>query len=448
MKTGRNRFGPRDSARGARGTSLAAPFACLAVLLAAPSLSAQSPPASTCVDCHLQTGVDRLAAPARDFARDVHHAKGFTCADCHGGDPHDATMGAMSRSKGFIGVPAHRDVPALCGRCHSNADFMRRYNPQLRIDQVAEYRTSVHGQRLFATNDQKVAVCSSCHTAHSILPPSDTQSTVYPLHVADTCARCHADARYMAEYGIPTNQYSQYKASIHWTTLSKVGDLSAPTCNSCHGNHGAVPPGVKSVANVCGQCHAMQADHFEHSPHAAAFLAIGLPGCPTCHQNHEIHAASDRMLGASAPAVCANCHSPSDRGGRAAATMRTLIDRLRASRERALAILQRAERSGMEVGQPLFDLKGATDDLVTARLDIHTFDAAKVRTPVEQGLAVSHQAYEQGVMAFRELRVRRNGLAVSLALVLLVILGLALKIRQIERRPGGGPKWHSIGGQS
>src|SRR6266540_7241295 len=33
----------------------------------------------------------------------------------------------------------------ICGRCHSDAQFMKRYNPALRVDQVAEYATSVHG---------------------------------------------------------------------------------------------------------------------------------------------------------------------------------------------------------------------------------------------------------------------------------------------------------------
>ncbi len=420
-------------------------LAALPAALAPAGASAQAPPPTdTCVTCHLATGDERLAKPARDFAGDVHQAKGFTCADCHGGDPHAPGMEAMDRAKGFIGVPTRQKVPALCARCHSDAEFMKRYNPQLRIDQLAEYRTSVHGRRLFGQNDAKVAVCSSCHTAHSILPASDGRSTVHPLRVADTCARCHADAGYMAGYGIPTDQYAKYTKSVHWTTLSKVGDLSAPTCNSCHGNHGAVPPGVTSVANVCGQCHSMQADNLLHSPHKPAFDAMGVAGCPTCHQNHEIRQASDQMLGATAPAVCASCHDPSDAGGKAAAAMRGLIDRLRQADDRAAAVLGQAERSGMEVGEPLFALKDAESNLIKARLAIHTFDAAAVRPPVDQGLAVARKAYEAGVQALGELRFRRNGLAVSLVVIILVIAGIVLKIRQLERRPGGGPTWHSI----
>lgn len=430
-----------------RGSYAGPTCALLAFLLpaVAPSpVAAQAAPADTCVTCHLNSGDERLAKPARDFAHDIHQGKGFTCASCHGGDPTNATMAAMSRAKGFIGVPAHQKIPAVCARCHADADFMKRYSPSLRIDQLLEYRTSVHGRRLFASNDQKVAVCSSCHTAHAILPASDGRSSVYPVRVASTCGHCHADAQYMAGYNIPTDQYSKYTTSIHWTALDKIGDLSAPTCNTCHGNHGAVPPGATTVANVCGQCHSMQASNLQHSPHQSIFEAMSVPGCPTCHHEHDIHAASDQMLAAAKPGVCAACHDPSDTGGKVATAMRGLIDELHDANARASAILLRAEQSGMEVSQPQFDLKDATNNLVEARLAIHTFDVANVRGPVEKGLTIARKAHDQGVRALAELRFRRDGLFVSLAIILLVITGVALKIRQIERRPGAGPTVHSI----
>ena len=101
--------------------------------------------------------------------------------------------------------------------------------PTLRVDQVAEYATSVHGRRLRELADPKVATCVSCHPAHNIRPPSDPKSSVYPLHVADTCGRCHSDAKYMASYKIPTDQVAKYKTSVHWKAMTAKGDLSAPT---------------------------------------------------------------------------------------------------------------------------------------------------------------------------------------------------------------------------
>jgi hypothetical protein len=424
--------------------SLCPLVACLLLALVPSRLDARAASADTCVTCHLQAGDERLVKPARDFAHDVHQGKGLTCASCHGGDATIATMDAMDPGKGFIGVPPHQKIPTVCGKCHSDADFMKRYSPGLRVDQLLEYRTSVHGKRLFASNDQKVAVCSSCHTAHAIFPAADGRSSVYPVRVASTCGHCHADAQYMAGYNIPTDQFSKYTTSIHSTTLDKVGDLSAPTCNTCHGNHGAVPPGATTVANVCGQCHSRQADNLQHSPHQPIFEKMGVPGCPTCHHEHDIHRATDQMLGAVEPGVCAACHDPADTGGKTAVAMRRLIGALQDADTRTSGILQRAERSGMEVSQPQFDLKDAANNLVEARLAVHTFNVANVRGPVEKGLIIARRTYDQGASALAELRFRRDGLFVSLAIILLVITGLVLKIRQVERRPGGGPTVHSI----
>ena len=142
---------------------------------------------------------------------------------------------------------------------------MKKFNPALRVDQEKEYATSVHGQ-LLKTGNTKVATCISCHGVHGIRAVNDALSSVYPLNVAETCAKCHGDAAHMAEFKIPTDQYANYKRSVHAKALYERQDLAAPTCNDCHGNHGAAPPGIASVANVCGQCHARQGELFQASP--------------------------------------------------------------------------------------------------------------------------------------------------------------------------------------
>jgi hypothetical protein len=414
----------------------------------APAAHAQAPPApaspapapsvptDNCAACHLETGDDRLEAPAKAYPGDIHRAKGFGCVACHGGDARETGMEAMDPAKGYIGKPARPQVAQVCGRCHSDAQFMKQYNPSLRVDQVAEYVTSVHGRRLRQLADPKVAVCTSCHPAHSIRPASDPKSSVHPLHVADTCGRCHGDAKYMAGYKILTDQLEQYKTSVHWQTMSVKGDLSAPTCNDCHGNHGATPPGVSWVGNVCGQCHTVMADLFKASPHAKIFVDLGTPGCATCHGNHAIKKASDEMLGVGKDAVCATCHAGDDKGGQAATTMRARIDTLRGDVDKAHDLLTKAEQSGMEVSQAQFDLKGASDALVKARAAIHSFAPAGVEKEVEPGLSIAQRAYQRGVRAMEELRFRRAGLGVSLVIILAVIAGLVVKIRQIEARPG------------
>jgi hypothetical protein len=407
--------------------------------------SGQNPPQSgapqdNCAACHRGLNDGRLSAPVALFSDDIHRERGFGCAACHGGDASREGVDAMDPRRGYIGKPSHERIPQMCARCHADAELMRRYNPAIRVDQFAEYQTSVHGRRLAEHHDAKVATCASCHSPHSIRPTSDPQSRVNPTRVVDTCGGCHADAAYMAPYAIPTDQLALYKKSVHWHTLTEVGDLSAPTCNDCHGNHGAVPPGIDSVGNVCGQCHAVQGELFRASRHAAILKDIGTPGCVTCHSNHDVQRATDALLGVGEGAACAACHSADDARGRTAMEMRTLIETLRSEHESAHGLLMRAERSGIEVSQAQFDLNSAFDALVKARAAVHSFTIAALSAPVGEGRAIAARAHARGVRAHEELQFRRRGLAVSVVIILTLIATLALKIRQIERPAGpAGP---------
>jgi hypothetical protein len=423
-----------------RAVALSAPLAFWLAVAAWPSPAPAQRVSDACAACHVETGDDRLAQPAKDFAADIHAAKGFGCVSCHGGDAKEAGMEAMDPAKGYIGKPGRRQIAQVCGRCHSDAQFMKRYNPSLRVDQVAEYATSVHGRGLRELDDSKVATCVSCHPAHSIRPPSDPHSSVHPLKVADTCGRCHADAAHMAGRKVATDQLEKYKRSVHWKTMTVNGDLSAPTCNDCHGNHGAAPPGVSWVGNICGQCHTVMAELFARSVHRKVFAEMGAPGCAACHENHEIKETSDEMLGLGGGAVCAACHSDNDNGGKSAAGMRGLIERLRGEHERARLTLTAAEQAGMEVSQAQFELNGAKDALVKARAAIHAFTVEAVKKEVDPGLAISAKAYTRGLRALDELKFRRTGLAVSLVIILVVIAGLVMKIRELDRTPDVKPR--------
>jgi len=393
------------------------------------------PQEETCSVCHSALGVDNLTKPVEMYKADIHAAKGFGCVACHGGDGPKMGLEAMDKAKGYIGKPTPAQVIDVCGHCHSNAAFMRQYNPSLRVDQVTEYYTSVHGRRLKEQNDNKVATCASCHVAHSIRPPNDARSSVHPLKVADTCGSCHANKDYMAPYKIPTDQVEKYKTSVHWKMMAEKGDLSAPTCNDCHGNHGASPPGISSVVNVCGQCHAVNSELFNKSAHSKIFVQMGIPGCAACHSNHAIVEASDAMLSAGSKSACAGCHPANSSGGMLAAKMLGSIDRLKASTDKATVTLTSAEHTGMEVSQPLFELNEAKTALIKARAAIHSFDQATVEKEIEPGLKVSERAYARGVRALEELQFRRKGLAISALIILALVIGLVLKIRQMERKP-------------
>lgn len=392
--------------------------------------------ADRCVTCHRDLPAP-LGTPVEGMQADVHAKAGLSCADCHGGDPADDELTAMDEKKGFVGKPAPERIPGLCGRCHADENFMRRFNPQLSTDQLAQYRTSVHGQRL-AEGDTKVATCVSCHGVHGILSVGDARSPVYPSNVAGTCARCHTDANTMASYGIPTDQLVKYQHSVHGQLLLTQRDLSAPTCNDCHGNHGAFPPGADSVAAVCGQCHAINKDLFLASPHRAAFAHLGLPECVTCHGNHQIARTSDEMLGVGPVAVCVTCHAADSKGHAAAQRMRAAVDRLRESIGGAEKTLARADAAGMEVSEAEFALLSAREALVQTRNQVHAFDPAALERVASAGTETAAGAARTGQAALVEFANRRWMALIPLGMIGIVAVLLYRKIRTLDEnaRPG------------
>jgi predicted CXXCH cytochrome family protein len=388
---------------------------------------------NSCIECHSQME-GALSEPVGLSKGDVHDARGVSCVDCHRGDAtKDDMAAAMDRRKGFTGKPKPADIPAFCGRCHSNAEFMKTFNPGLRVDQEREYSTSVHG-KLLKSGDQNVATCVSCHGNHGVRAINDPLSKVYALNVAETCGSCHANADYMKSYNIPHDQYDKYKTSVHAKALYEKQDLSAPTCNDCHGNHGAAPPGLASVSNVCGQCHVRQASLFQSNSHKTVFALMQVGECIQCHSNHGIVPPSDEMLGVGEKSACTHCHGQGDSGYAAAEKMRARIDEISASISRSTEILDRAERAGMEVSKPRFDLNEAKEALTQSRVLVHTFSTDELDKVIGPGLDVSNKSYNAGGAALAELSFRRKGLAASLFFILFLAALIYLKVREVESR--------------
>lgn len=408
-------------------------YALIPVIALLLLVTASAQKKNTCVDCHSQME-GPLAEPVRLSKGDVHDARGLSCVDCHRGDASKEDMAAaMDRRKGFIGKPKPAEIPAMCGRCHSNADFMKIFNPGLRVDQEREYSTSVHG-KLLKTGDPRVATCVSCHGNHGVRAINDPLSKVHALNVAETCGSCHGNGDYMKSYNIPHDQYDKYKTSVHAKALYDKQDLSAPTCNDCHGNHGAAPPGLASVANVCGQCHVRQATLFQSNPHKTVFDLMQVGECVQCHSNHGIIPPNDEMLGVGEKSACTHCHGQGDSGYAAAQKMKEKIDQMSASISRATEILNRAERAGMEVSKPLFELNEAKDVLTQGRVLVHTFSPDELDKIIAPGLEVSNKSYDAGGAALAELSFRRKGLAGSLVFIILLAALIYLKVRELERR--------------
>lgn len=583
--------------RGARGAVLSAAWLSAAFMLAASVLAIALGPIgaaaqdaatsgavavskSSCVKCHAGIDDDDLSAPAKLWAEDVHAAAGLSCPDCHGGDatPYpsiddedERAEVAMSDSAGFQSPPDRLEVADFCARCHSDPDYMKRFNPALRVDQLTEYRTSVHGI-LNAKGDRTPATCIDCHGAHGIQHVNSPKSPAYATNVPKLCSGCHSDAKKMEPYGIKTNQFELYMKSVHSAALFDAGDLSAPACNDCHGNHGATPPQVESVANVCGHCHGREGKLFHESAKRPLFAERGLPDCMTCHDHHLVrHPTPELIHGSSAPTVsagtvdgvdpfaatvprlaagdsvtatwrvvlrphippadvrwahrvevmaggspdtlrlgatvrpgaadagapretppgtalsarlaveslpglpvetgdafrldlvvragesavenvrirdvpgeavlphrgsaCLNCHTRGDSCDVVSEQMYAALHTLDRGVREGEALLHRAELAGMEVSKPQFDLKrNGITAAVEAKALIHSFDYDRLIARAADGQKAATAARQAGEAALEEIQVRRRGLAVSLVLVAAVLLGLALKIREIDRR--------------
>lgn len=381
---------------------------------------------NSCLECHkkLEGG---LQAPALGMAQDVHQKYGLSCVNCHGGNPNQDDLD-LSKDKTFKGVPERKRIPEFCGSCHSDADFMRKFNPNLRVDQLAVYRTSQHG-RLLAKGDVKVAVCTDCHGVHGIQAASMPKSTIFPWNIPQTCGQCHGDAKHMQGYGISTKQVEDYRASVHAKALFEKKDLAAPACNSCHGNHGALPPAVSSIAYICRQCHASSGELFSKSPHKKAFDELGEAECEVCHGHHKILPPGDGLIGAGPQAVCVQCHEAGSKPFQTAGRIRSLLDDYVRKMDLASSKLDRAAANGVEVSEPRFRLKEAQTALIEVRNLTHGLSLETISKKSQEGQAVMDQVLKEGDQALREAKTRRTGLIVATAFLALLAMALFLKVR-------------------
>lgn len=386
-----------------------------------------------CVSCHIELGDEPDVALF--FATDIHARMGISCADCHGGNrgEEDGDV-AMSPEAGFIGAPTSLEIPGFCARCHSDPEYMRGHNPRLPVDQLTLYRTSSHGI-LNGQGDEKVATCVSCHGSHNTRPASEPKSPIHPVNLAETCGHCHSDPNLMEPYGFPHDQVRDYYQSVHWKMISEGGDLSAPTCNDCHGNHGALPPDVSHISGVCGQCHVRNRELFLQSPKNSIFIENDLPQCETCHGNHAIGHLGDEQVGLREGSVCADCHD--DDGSDASTAITAMGEDLRNLQEevnRSHALIDVAIQRGMYLTDAEFLWRDARQKLYEARTILHLFDADRVNETSGEGLELTGQVIEQAEKALTDYRFRRTGLLVATGIITLLAIALFLKIRAIEKK--------------
>lgn len=389
-----------------------------------------------CVACHLEVDEDLDVPVMSDMVNDIHIQVGLSCADCHGGDPtaFDDSDAAMWDDDSFIGSIENREQPKVCGSCHSSSVYMRNYSTSIRTDQVDQYWTSRHGI-LLQKGDTKVATCSSCHGVHGIYPKDDPRSKVYALNVPNTCASCHSDAVYMKEYNISTDQFEQFKLSVHGVSLLDKQDIYSPACNDCHGNHGAIPPDVTHISDICGSCHINNRNLFKESYLREVFLENDLHECEACHGNHEVLPPTDEMLNWTDKSLCLDCHDDSDSDAKEMSlAFYQTIDSLKTQLDSVENLISIAERKGMEVSDMFIHLEDAHRILIQTRTNIHSFDIDKVNKTAKAGFNVINEATIGANRALDELNYRRKGLLLFSLIITFSTIALYLKLKAMQRK--------------
>lgn len=365
-----------------------------------------------CLGCHAE---QREAANVG-----VHSEHGVRCIDCHGGNPLERALPAAHN--GMTGKLSKPAIAQLCGSCHSDPNKMREYG--LATGQLAEYRTSKHGQLLFEKHNDDAPTCTDCHGTHIIYPPYDARSQVYAPNIPKTCAHCHNDDKLMAKYNLHTNQYDQYRTSAHGVSLYEKQNFAAPTCIACHGAHSALPPTRTEVSSVCGSCHQLVAQAFNTGPHAAAVTAGKLKGCLGCHGNHDTRRLADDSISAQ----CDQCHANDSRLHQMGVDLQRRMTQATTDLRNAQEAVERLRATGQRTADAQFRYQAMLTNYLQIAQVQHSLDADKLET-LEGRVSAGSIELEQMAGSAEDTRWEHKLILIpvwflSLSAVVLALLGL------------------------
>ncbi len=386
----------------------------LLVLCGLLAAAAAARAAEQCGVCHPES---RVA-----FADSTHAAEGVGCTDCHGGDPASRQPEA-AHGGDFRPLSDRLLIPASCASCHADLDRMRPYN--LPVDQYAVYQTSQHG-RAITRGERRAAVCSDCHGSHRVLGPAHPDSPVNHRRLVDTCGRCHGDRGLMKAFDLDPGVVDEYRSGVHGNALLAGGRGAAPDCTSCHGVHGAAPPGYGDVDKVCGACHAETRRAYLAGPHHEAMRAAGLPECISCHENH-----ANRSFELSAiESECEQCH---DQGSEQVRLGRQLLTVLKTAGEEVDAaerLTAEARRAALHVEDHLSRIEEARTYLTEALPLVHSVRLEPVESLARRarsiGDEVRHELYDK-----MDRRPAHIGLAVFWFYILMTLAVLVVYKRRV-----------------
>jgi cytochrome b subunit of formate dehydrogenase len=140
---------------------------------------------------------------AQDNKDNPGHPKA-NCDDCHTSHEFNVPPKGSERRTAW-----HQTIPETCGaKCHE--------------DQFESYTASIHGEEVIDKGNIKAAVCTDCHSAHSV---ANTSTDAFKLANVQTCGNCHKD------------EIKSYSDTYHGK-VNKLGYAYTAKCADCHDSHG------------------------------------------------------------------------------------------------------------------------------------------------------------------------------------------------------------------
>ncbi len=308
-----------------------------------------------CGGCHTEERAQYAASlHGRATARGDKLAPG--CKTCHG----THTVKARSAPGSPISTI---QIPQLCGQCHKEGTPVSetRQIPQANI--LGNYMDSIHGEGLYKKGLTVTAVCTSCHTAHHVLPHTDPQSSIAKQNIVKTCTQCHAQIEAVHQKVIRgelwEKQPNMIPACVDCHEPHKIRQVFYPQgmsdqdCQRCHANPelktvragktvslfvsqdelqhsrhakvacvqchtGGTPSKVRACETIadkvdCSICHSQQVADYKQSTHGQlnAKGSPDAPDCTDCHGSHGVLGKIDSnspTFSRNVPNLCAKCH--------------------------------------------------------------------------------------------------------------------------------------------
>lgn len=316
---------------------------------------AEVPEDYSCNLCHAKEGElwneQTPVVEAKDLVGDIHWQKGLLCHDCHGGSATMEEFKNHREDETFRATLKPTDIPAFCGYCHANAEYMKKFDPASPIDLVERFAKSAHGQSLKKAADRLAAAEQAA--ANSPAPDGETPGN--EEDPADVERPAGAPEEPGAEPGAAPGDAGP---PVDGEPAKLPPDIARQlvNCGSCHPHHkmrSASDPQslthASHLAAACGECHAPQHDllrtdaHSKAGPkdsqgvgtvlschechgqdvhgmlpvsdhHSPVFVNNQVEGCGRCHEKDKqsylasVHGRGLTAAGLLQTAVCASCH--------------------------------------------------------------------------------------------------------------------------------------------